>query len=51
MSHSRGSMLKLVNNTLLRNGVIYKPIGTKKNALAKLEEYIATKTEDMNEED
>ena len=46
MRHSRGSVLKLANSVLLRNGAIDRPCRTEAACLEALEAYITTKEEE-----
>ena len=43
LRQSRGSVLRVVNETLLRNGAIERPLRTKVGALEALEAYLAEK--------
>lgn len=47
LRHSRGSILKLVNRTLIFNSFITKPKRTKKEALQALDAYIGEKTQHL----
>lgn len=46
MRHSKGSVLNQANAVLLRNGVITKPLRTKRLALRAMEDYIAVKEQE-----
>lgn len=49
LRHSQGSVLKLVNDTLLKNDFIVRPLPRKTLALAALESYIEMKTKTLTD--
>jgi hypothetical protein len=50
MRHSQGSILKLVNDTLLKNDFIERPLHRKALALEALDRYIETKTKALTDD-